>query len=98
MSLPAPDSRLPAPWLFRHGESTWNTAGLARGHHDEAELTERGRRQAAGAAAPFGYRPVRALDAYLRGVPVDQMTWRPADPATIVRVPDFGPRSRGGNR
>jgi len=54
---------LPAPalWLIRHGESTWNTAGLCQGHNDEPELTERGLRQAAEAAAQFGYRPVRAI-------------------------------------
>ncbi len=216
-------------WLVRHGESTWNIAGLAQGHNDEAELTERGLRQAAEAAAEFGYRPVRAiyasdlrraqqtaaafaavlglpvnadtrlrerslgilegtahaaigpsatgladglvidpdarppagesvrdlylraaafcddlaaglrdghgtlrglaglvpastepvpreasnggdvlvvahggtvrvLDAYLHGVPVDQMTWRPVDNATIVRIPEFGTTLRGGNR
>jgi broad specificity phosphatase PhoE len=217
-------------WLVRHGESTWNSAGLAQGHNDEAELTERGLRQAAQAAAQFGYRPVRAiyasdlrraqqtaaafaavlglpvhpdarlrerslgvlegtshaaigpaatglgdglvidpdvrppagesvrdlylraasfcddlaaslsgsvladtaladsaladsalagpvlagpggdvlviahggtvrvLDAYARGVPVDQMTWRPVDNATIVRIPGFGTLSRGGIR
>ena len=195
----------PALWLVRHGESTWNIAGLAQGHNDEAELTERGLRQAAEAAAQFGYRPVRAiyasdlrraqqtaaafaavlglpvhldarlrerclgvlegtahktigqsdlghgngrlfdpdvrpaagesvrdlyqraaafcddlaaglrdgsgdvlviahggtvrvLDAYLSGVPVDQMTWRPVDNATIVRIPGFGTLSRGRNR
>jgi probable phosphoglycerate mutase len=181
-------------------------AGLAQGHNDEAELTERGLRQAAEAAAQFGYRPVRAiyasdlcraqqtaaafaavlglpvrtdarlrerslgvlegtahksvapsatgladglvvdpdtrpaggesvrdlylraaafcddlaaglrdgaggdvlviahggtvrvLDAYARGVPVDQMTWPPVDNATIVRIPAFGAPLRGGNR
>ncbi len=205
-------------WLVRHGESTWNVAGLAQGHNDEAELTDRGLRQAAEAAAQFGYRPVRAiyasdlrraqqtaaaftavlglpvhfdarlrerclgvlegtahktirpsdlghgagrlfdpdarpaggesvrdlylraaefcddlaaglrdpslrdagdtlpgltkrdgdvlviahggtvrvLDAYLHGVPVDQMTWRPVDNATIVRIPAFGPPQPGG--
>jgi 2,3-bisphosphoglycerate-dependent phosphoglycerate mutase len=205
----------PALWLVRHGESTWNTAGLCQGHNDEAELTERGLRQAAEAAAQFGYRPVcaiyasdlrraqqtaaafaavlglpvyvdarlrerclgvlegtahttispsdlghgggrlfdpdtrpvggesvrdlylraagfcddlaaglrdgsdtlpeltkrdgdvlviahggtvRVLDAYLNGVPVDQMTWRPVDNATIVRIPEFGTLSQGGNR
>ena len=41
---------------------------------------------------------VRVLDAYLSGVPVDQMTWRPVDNATIVRIPGFGTLSRGGNR
>jgi broad specificity phosphatase PhoE len=218
MSLSVLDTPLPALWLVRHGESTWNTAGLVQGHNDEAELTERGLRQAAEAAAQFGYRPVRAiyasdlrrarqtaaafaavlglpvyadarlrerslgvlegsahktigpsatgladglvidpdirppagesvrdlyqraaafcddlaaglrdgsgtlpgltgtgpasgdvlviahggtvrvLDAYLNGVPVDQMTWRPVDNATIVRIPEFGATSRGGNR
>lgn len=218
MSPPVLDTTLPALWLVRHGESTWNSASLAQGHNDEAELTERGRRQAADAAAQFGYRkiraiyasdlrrarqtaaafaavlglpvqadarlrerslgvhegaahktigpsvtgladglvinpdtrpsdgesvrdlylraasfcddlaaglrdgalpgltsaeagdtggdvlvvahggPVRVLDAYLHGVPVDQMTWRPVDNATIVRIPEFGARSRGGNR
>src|SRR5581483_11678835 len=61
MSPPVLDSTLPALWLVRHGESTWNIAGLAQGHHDEAELTERGLRQAAEAAAQFGYRSVRAI-------------------------------------
>jgi hypothetical protein len=72
MSLPVLDT---APvlgtgatlWLVRHGESTWNIAGLAQGHNDEAELT-------------------------------DQMTWRPVDNATIVRIPEFGTLSRGGIR
>ncbi|MGH3208369.1 MAG: histidine phosphatase family protein [Trebonia sp.] len=205
MSLPVLETALPTLWLVRHGESTWNIAGLAQGHNDEAELTERGLRQAAEAAAQFGYRPVRAiyasdlrraqqtagafatvlglpvyldvrlrerslgvlegtahkvigpsatgladglvidpdirppagesvrdlyqraaafcddlaaglrdgsgdvlviahggtvrvLDAYLNGVPVDQMTWRPVDNATIVRIAEFGTLSRGGNR
>jgi broad specificity phosphatase PhoE len=205
MSLPVLETALPALWLVRHGESTWNIAGLAQGHNDEAALTERGLRQAAEAAAQFGYRPVRAiyasdlrrarqtaaafaaviglpvhtdvrlrerslgvlegtahqvigssatgladgrvsdpdvrppagesvrdlyqraaefcddlaaglpggsgdvlviahggtvrvLDAYLNGVTVDQMAWRPVDNATIVRIPEFGTLSRGGNR
>jgi 2,3-bisphosphoglycerate-dependent phosphoglycerate mutase len=64
-TAPAPDTAAsylhPDLWLVRHGESTWNAAGLAQGHNDEAELTERGLRQAAEAAAQFGYRPVRAI-------------------------------------
>ena len=48
-------------WLVRHGESTWNVAGLAQGHDDQAELTERGLRQAADAARRFRDRPVRAI-------------------------------------
>ena len=225
MSIPVLDTARPTLWLVRHGESTWNTAGLVQGHNDEAELTERGLRQAAEAAAQFGYRPVRTiyasdlrrarqtaaafaavlglpvfedarlrerslgvlegsanktigpsatgladglvidpdirppagesvrdlyqraaafcddlaaglrdgsgtlpglaggtadsagpastsgdvlviahggtvrvLVAYVSGVPVDQMTWRPVENATIVRIPEFGTLSRGGNR
>ena len=230
MYSPVLETALPALWLVRHGESTWNIAGLAQGHNDEAELTERGLRQAAEAAAQFGYRPVRAiyasdlrraqqtaaafaavlglpvrqdprlrerslgvlegsahkvigpsvtslsdgvvvdpdvrpaagesvrdlylraaafcddlaaglrdghgtlpgltsavpatavpatsgpasasgdvlviahggtvrvLDAYLHGIPVDQMSWPPVDNATIVRIPEFGTQSRGENR
>lgn len=66
-TVPAPDlAARPVPtrtalWLVRHGESTWNVAGLCQGHNDEAELTGRGLRQAADAAAQFGYRPVRAI-------------------------------------
>jgi 2,3-bisphosphoglycerate-dependent phosphoglycerate mutase len=56
---------LPAPaatwWLVRHGESSWNTLGLAQGHNDEARLTHRGLRQAAAAAERFRGFPVRAL-------------------------------------
>ena len=199
------DSTLPTLWVVRHGESTWNIAGLAQGHNDEAQLTERGQRQATEAAAQFGYRPVRAiyasdlrrarqtadafaavlglpvqpdkrlrerslgvlegtertaigpsdtgladglvidpdarppggesvrdlyrraagfcddlaaslpvgtgdvlviahggtlrvLDAYLHGIPVDQMTWWPVGNATIVRIPDFGTLSQGVTR
>ena len=47
--------------LVRHGESTWNTLGLAQGHNDCAELTSRGQRQAAEAAMRFGGHRVRAL-------------------------------------
>jgi broad specificity phosphatase PhoE len=193
-------------WLVRHGESTWNVAGLVQGHNDEAELTQRGRQQAAAAAEEFRGRRVRAiyasdlrraqqtaaalaaalnltvhsderlrerslgvlegqlhatinpsfygfadglvidpevkppageslrdlyqrtaafaddlaaapgralagdvivvahggsvrmLDAYLHGVPVDQMTWRPVDNATTLRIPEFGSLTLGGTR
>jgi broad specificity phosphatase PhoE len=51
----------PALWLVRHGESTWNTTGLAQGHNDQAELTGRGLRQAAEAAEQFRGRAVRAI-------------------------------------
>jgi 2,3-bisphosphoglycerate-dependent phosphoglycerate mutase len=51
----------PALWLVRHGESTWNVAGLAQGQHDQAELTERGLRQASDAAWRFRDRAIRAI-------------------------------------
>lgn len=48
-------------WLVRHGESTWNEAGLAQGHRDDAVLTARGVGQAAEVAEQLGERPIRAL-------------------------------------
>src|ERR1700722_3627657 len=51
----------PAIWLVRHGESTWNVAGLAQGHNDLAELTDRGLTQASDAARQFRDRPIRAI-------------------------------------
>ncbi len=54
-------ARRPALWLVRHGQSTWNTAGLAQGHNDEAELTSQGLSQAAEAAERFRGRAVRAI-------------------------------------
>ncbi|HEY7880516.1 MAG TPA: histidine phosphatase family protein, partial [Streptosporangiaceae bacterium] len=48
-------------WLVRHGESTWNTLGLAQGHCDQARLTRLGERQAWAVAAQLRDRPVRAL-------------------------------------
>jgi broad specificity phosphatase PhoE len=48
-------------WLVRHGESTWNTQGLTQGHNDQAELTARGKRQAAEIAERFAGLPVRAI-------------------------------------
>jgi probable phosphoglycerate mutase len=48
-------------WLVRHGESTWNAAGLAQGHCDQARLTQRGVRQAWGVAGRLADRPIGAL-------------------------------------
>jgi 2,3-bisphosphoglycerate-dependent phosphoglycerate mutase len=67
--LPAPAAQeaiaaqdaAPSLWLVRHGESTWNVAGLAQGQHDQAELTERGLRQASEAAWRFRDHPIRAI-------------------------------------
>jgi broad specificity phosphatase PhoE len=58
---PSDPSAEPALWLVRHGESTWNAAGLAQGHNDQAELTDRGLTQASDAAWQFRDRPVRAI-------------------------------------
>src|ERR1700722_19189728 len=51
----------PAIWLVRHGETTWNVAGLAQGHNDLVELTDRGLGQASDAARQFRGRPIRAI-------------------------------------
>ena len=48
-------------WLVRHGESTWNTLGLAQGHCDQARLTRLGQRQAWAVAAQLRDRPVAEL-------------------------------------
>ena len=58
---PSDSTAGPAIWLVRHGESTWNVAGLAQGHNDVAELTDRGLGQASDAAWQFRDRPVRAI-------------------------------------
>jgi broad specificity phosphatase PhoE len=58
---PVSDSGTRTLWLVRHGESTWNVLGLAQGYDDQAELTSRGKRQAAGVAARFGDVAVRAI-------------------------------------
>jgi broad specificity phosphatase PhoE len=60
-SLPSTARALPVLWLVRHGESTWNVAGLAQGHDDQAELTDLGLRQAVEAAGEFRGRQVRAI-------------------------------------
>jgi 2,3-bisphosphoglycerate-dependent phosphoglycerate mutase len=48
-------------WLVRHGESTWNAAGLAQGHCDRARLTQRGEHQARDVAGRLRERPIGAL-------------------------------------
>jgi len=48
-------------WLVRHGESTWNAAGLAQGHCNQARLTRRGVRQAWDVAGRLSDRPIGAL-------------------------------------
>jgi probable phosphoglycerate mutase len=48
-------------WLVRHGESTWNTLGLAQGHCDQARLTRHGEQQAWMVAAQLHSRPIGAL-------------------------------------
>jgi hypothetical protein len=35
------------------------------------------------------------LEAYLRGIPADQMGWGPVQNATVVRIPDFRARLPG---
>src|ERR1700735_3661514 len=60
-STPVDPPAEPALWLVRHGESTWNAAGLAQGHKDPAELTDRGLAPAPDAACHFRDRPVRAI-------------------------------------
>jgi 2,3-bisphosphoglycerate-dependent phosphoglycerate mutase len=60
-SSPPPPAAAPGIWLVRHGESTWNIAGLAQGHNDLAELTERGLTQASDAAWQFRDQPIRAI-------------------------------------
>jgi broad specificity phosphatase PhoE len=47
-------------WLVRHGESTWNTLGLAQGHNDQARLTPHGIRQAWRVVGRRGDPPLRA--------------------------------------
>jgi 2,3-bisphosphoglycerate-dependent phosphoglycerate mutase len=58
---PPPPAPVPGIWLVRHGESTWNIAGLAQGHNDLAELTERGLTQASDAAWQFRDQPIRTI-------------------------------------
>jgi 2,3-bisphosphoglycerate-dependent phosphoglycerate mutase len=73
----------PVLWLIRHGESTWNTLGLAQGHCDRAELTSHGQRQAAEVADRFRGLAVRAV--YASDLRRAQQTAAPL--AAIVGVP-----------
>ena len=82
---PTAQDTAPALWLVRHGESTWNVAGLAQGQHDQAELTERGLRQASDAAWRFRDRPIRAI--YASDLRRAQQT--AAAFAAVVGVPVF---------
>lgn len=54
---------MPAPvlHLVRHGESTWNAAGLLQGCTPHVGLTARGHAQARAAAAALAARPVGAV-------------------------------------
>ena len=52
---------LPLVWLIRHGESDWNTLGLAQGHCDQARLTRRGARQAQDVAGQLRGYPIDAV-------------------------------------
>ena len=47
--------------LLRHGQSTWNAAGLLQGCTPDVGLTARGRAQARAAAALLATRPVGAV-------------------------------------
>lgn len=47
-------------WM-RHGESTWNVAGLEQGHTAHPPLTERGRRQVLAAAEELAAADVTAV-------------------------------------
>lgn len=63
-------------YLVRHGESTWNVAGLLQGCTPHVPLTARGRAQARAAADLLADRPVRAV------VSSDQR--RAADTAAVI--------------
>ncbi|MGD9988413.1 histidine phosphatase family protein [Pseudonocardia sp.] len=63
-------------YLVRHGESTWNVAGLLQGCTAHVPLTARGRAQARAAADVLSAEPVRAI------VSSDQR--RAADTAAVI--------------
>jgi probable phosphoglycerate mutase len=81
-STPATSAR--TLWLARHGESTWNTQGLAQGHDDQAQLTAHGKRQAAEIAERFAGLPVRAI--YASDLRRAQQTAAPLAAASGVPV------------
>ncbi len=58
--MSTPDTK-PALWFVRHGESTWNAAGLVQGQAHGPVLTARGRRQAARAVESLGEVRIRAI-------------------------------------
>jgi 2,3-bisphosphoglycerate-dependent phosphoglycerate mutase len=60
-AVPGVAGARPVVWLVRHGESTWNAAGLAQGHRDEARLTPRGVHQAWIVVGQLCDRPIGAL-------------------------------------
>ena len=70
-------------WLIRHGESTWNTLGLAQGHCDQARLTRHGEQQAWAAANELRSRPIAAL--YASDLRRAMATAAPL--ATVLRLP-----------
>ena len=51
----------PTLWFVRHGESTWNAAGLVQGQAEGSVLTANGRREAARAAEQLARAGVRAI-------------------------------------
>jgi 2,3-bisphosphoglycerate-dependent phosphoglycerate mutase len=51
----------PTIWLVRHGESTWNVAGLVQGQADGPVLTSEGRSQAEAVADRVRSLPIRTI-------------------------------------
>jgi broad specificity phosphatase PhoE len=51
----------PALWFVRHGESTWNAAGLVQGQAEGPVLTAKGRREAARVAESLGDVTITAI-------------------------------------
>ena len=70
-------------WLVRHGETTWNSLGLAQGHRDEAVLTPLGLVQAEAVAGQLRDQPIRAL--YSSDLRRARQTAAPL--ASVLRLP-----------